>query len=135
LRVQLNKLVDAAYGHPLTANAPRTGVDPHYEASLEEHMKPTVVVTGQVLDISAVTAEILLFIEGLKDEIKESWIPLPPEMPGWAMDGDMFTADLSADIRTFSELVERPWALRDFQHTPRPYLTIEELQEQFAATR
>ena len=38
----------------------------------------------------------------------------------------LFDAELSADVETFDELTKRPWALRDFQHTPRPYVTLEE---------
>jgi hypothetical protein len=61
-------------------------------------------------------------------------VPLPSELPGWALDGQIFTAEISEDIQTLEELSQRPWALRGFKHTPRPYLTIDELKEEFALT-
>lgn len=135
LRLHLNELVEASYGKPSRVSTPRTGVTPEYEASQVEAARSTVTVTGQVRDISVVRGEVLLWMQGINDELNESWIPLPPEMPGWAIDGDIFTADLSDDIETFSELAERPRALREFRHTPRPYLTIEELEKGFATTQ
>ena len=40
-----------------------------------------------------------------------------------------FLAQLSQDVETFEQLAQRPWALRHFRHTPRPYLTDEELSD------
>ena len=51
-------------------------------------------------------------------------------MPGWALDGTAFKAELSQDVETFQELAQRPWAIRQFHHTPRPYLTDDELREE-----
>lgn len=133
LRLQLNHLVESAYGNPVRVRLPRTGVDPEFEISKAEAAKTAITVTGQVRGVSLVRGEVLLWLQGINDDIKESWVPLPPEMPGWAINGDIFTADLSDNIRTFSELAERPRALRVFRHTPRPYLTVEELKEGFVS--
>jgi hypothetical protein len=51
-------------------------------------------------------------------------------VPGWALDGTAFKAELSQDVETFQELAQRPWAIRQFHHTPRPYLTDHELREE-----
>ncbi|MEA5509334.1 hypothetical protein VB715_06105 [Crocosphaera sp. UHCC 0190] len=39
-------------------------------------------------------------------------MPILPEMPGWALDGTVFKAELSEDVETFAELKKRPWAIR-----------------------
>jgi hypothetical protein len=57
---------------------------------------------------------------------------LPQELPGWALDGTVFRAELSEDIETFAELAQRPWALRKFRRTPYPYLTNEELTKKLS---
>jgi hypothetical protein len=129
LRLQLNRLVESAYGNPIRSRLVRTGVDADYKISLTEKTTPHISVTGQVRGVSPMQTEILLWLQGINDESDECWVPLLPEMPGWALDGDIFNADLSDDIKTFSQLADRPSALRNFRHTPRPYLTIDELKE------
>jgi hypothetical protein len=51
-------------------------------------------------------------------------------LPAWALDGTVFDVKIPKNIKTFAELKKRPWALRSFRHTPRPYLSFEELREQ-----
>ncbi len=135
LRAQLNDLVEETYGRPVRITTlARTGVSPEYAVSQAETATPSITVTGQVRGVSLVRGEILLWLQGIRDEVTEAWITLPPHTPGWALDGDVFTADLSNDIETFSQLVERPRSLRNFRHTPRPYLTVDELRKEFAAS-
>jgi hypothetical protein len=134
LRVRLNELVEAAYGNPHRIKLLRTGVDTAYETSQAEATTSSIVVTGQVRDVSQLRGQILLWLQGINDDADEAWLPVPPDLPGWALSGDIFTADLSDDIETFSQIVERPRALRNFRHTPRPYLTIEELKKGFASS-
>ena len=88
----------------------------------------TLTVTGQVLEFSQERGQILLRLSGLLDDNEEEWIPLPQELPDWALDGAVFRAELSEDIETFQELSQRPWALRKFRHTPYPYLTSDDLK-------
>lgn len=134
LRVRLNELVESAYGNPSRTKLVRTGADSAYETSQAEANTPSIIVTGQVRDASPLRGQVLLWLQGISDETEESWVPLPPNIPGWALSGDIFTADLSEDIETFLQITERPTALRNFRHTPRPYLTIEELKEGFRRT-
>lgn len=133
LRIELNHLVEASYGNPERMKLHRTGVAPELAAWLSERREPTVKVTGQVLEVSRAKGQALLFLEGISDQNEHAWLPLPLELPGWALDGEVFMADLSENIQTFAQLAERPWALRNFRHTPRPYLTIEELKQRFAS--
>lgn len=135
LRVQLDELVAETYGNPDILHMQLTGVDPELAATANELQKPGITVTGQIREVSLVQREVLLFLHGIKDEVDEAWIPVPPEIPGWALSGDVFLAELSDDILTFSQLAERPRGLRNFRHTPRPYLTIQELKQKFAATQ
>jgi hypothetical protein len=87
----------------------------------------TLTVIGQVLEISQEKSKVLLRLSGLLDENDEGWIPLPQELPDWALDGTVFEAQLSEDIETFQELAQRPWKLSRFQ---RPtYVTTDELKK------
>jgi hypothetical protein len=63
------------------------------------------------------------------DNTEGEWIPLPQELPAWALDGTPFEVELSQDVKTFGQLRDRPWALRKFRHEPRTYLTDDELEE------
>lgn len=129
LRMELDDAVAASYG--LSGMRQREGPRA-LRAWANERRSPTLRVTGQVLAVQMAEGRILLSLDGIEDDRTEAWVPLPPEMPGWALDGQIFTAELSEDIRTFEELAERPWALRDFKHTERPYLTVAELREKLA---
>jgi hypothetical protein len=125
---ELNCLVEASYGNPNRIKLQRTGLSSGLEEWQLEERKKTLTVTGQVLEVSQENLHILLRLSGLVDDNEEEWIPLPQELPGWALDGTVFRAELSEDIETFQELAQRPWALRKFRHTPYPYLNNEELQ-------
>lgn len=128
LREKLNQLVEASYGYPKRVKLIRTGVLPELLAWEEERKNLTVSVTGQILEVNVGSGEVYLYLDGIVDEIQEAWVPLPLELPGWALDGTVFTAELSKDIETFDELAKRHWALRTFKHTPKPYLSLEELE-------
>lgn len=132
LRQALNQAVEASYGNPYRMELVRTGVLPDLKWWEEERKKRSFTVSGQVLEVSPDNRQILLHLIGLLDDEEEAWITLPSELPGWALDGTVFEAELSEDVETFDELTKRPWALREFQHTPRPYLTLEELMLDFA---
>jgi len=130
LRKQLDDVVEQSYGKPLWIDIKRTGVPPELEEWRLERTKPTFTVLGQVLEISKDNTQIRLYLSGLLDDNREEWLPLLPEMPAWALDGTVFEAELSEDVETFEELAKRPWAIRRFRHTPRPYLTDDELREE-----
>lgn len=129
MRQELNRLVEKSYGNPTWIKRQRTGKSPELKAWQEEQKRnQTLTVIGQVLDINQDNNQILLRLSGLLDDNEEQWMRLPQELPGWALDGTVFEAELSEDIETFEELAQRPWALRKFRHTPYLYLTNEELK-------
>jgi hypothetical protein len=130
LRRQLNEVVEESYGNPHWVEIVRTGLSPELEEWKSERTKPIFTVRGQVLTVSKDNSQILLHMSGLLDDKREAWLPLLPEMPSWALDGTVFVAELSEDVETFQEIAQRPWALRRFRHTPRPYLTDDELREE-----
>jgi hypothetical protein len=129
LRKELNRLVEKSYGNPTYIKRQRTGKSPELKAwQNEQENKKTLTVIGQVLKVNQDNNQILLRLSGLLDDNEEEWLSLPQELPGWALDGTVFRAELSEDIETFAELAQRPWALRNFKHTPHSYLTNEELK-------
>lgn len=129
LRKELNCLVKKSYGNPVYIKRQRTGKSPELEAwQNEQEHKETLTVIGQIIKIDQDKNQVLLHLSGLLDDNEEEWLSLPQELPGWALDGTVFRAELSEDIDTFAELAQRPWALRKFRHTPYPYLTNEELK-------
>ena len=131
LRQELNRLVEQSYGNPVFVKRQRTGKSPELKAWQNEQEKATKTAIGQVLEISEDQSQVRMSISRLMDddETEGEWIPLPQELPGWALDGTPFKVQLSKDIKTFEQLRERPWALRKFVHEPRAYLTNEELAE------
>lgn len=129
LRRQLDEIVEESYGNPQWTEIQRTGEPPELELWKSERTKPTLSVIGQILEISKDNTQIRLYLSGLLDDNREEWLPILPEMPGWALDGTVFEAELSEDVETFEELAERPWAIRRFRHTPYPYLTNAELKQ------
>ena len=136
LREELNRLVEKSYGNPTWIKRQRTGKSPELKAwkleqKIKKKIKKTKTAIGQVLEISEDKSQVLMYISRLMDDddTKGEWIPLPQELPGWALDGTAFEVQLSHDVKTFAQLRERPWALRKFRHTPRPYLTDDELDE------
>ncbi|MEM9808396.1 MAG: N-6 DNA methylase [Cyanobacteria bacterium P01_D01_bin.56] len=128
LHQELNNFVEAAYGNPNWINRKRVGLSGELENWKREQIKQSLTVTGQVLELSQERSEVILRLSGLLDENEKKCISLPQELPGWALDGTVFEAQLSEDIETFQELVRRPWALRKFRHTPYPYLSNDELK-------
>ena len=130
LRIKLNEIVEESYGNPHWIEIKRTGEPPELELWKSEQTKPTFTVRGQVLEVSQDNSQIHLYLNGLLDDNRQEWLPILPEMPGWALDGTVFKAELSQDVETFEELAQRPWAIRQFRHTPRPYLTDDELKEE-----
>jgi hypothetical protein len=125
----LNELVENSYGNPKWTSIKRTGISPELQAwQNEQKNTKTLTVIGQILDIDNEKNRVLLSISGLLDDNDKEWVPLPQELPGWALDGTVFEAELSEDIETFSELAKRPWALRKFKHTLYSYLTNDELK-------
>ncbi|MDY6867976.1 MAG: N-6 DNA methylase, partial [Chloroflexota bacterium] len=130
LREELNEVVEVSYGkfNP-SITLTRTGPLPDLDKWQQEKKLPSLTVTGQVLDFDAKRNKIQLYLDSLLDEAQEAWVSLPQELPGWALDGTVFEAQLSRTVETLDDLDQRPWALRNFKHTPRPYLTLEELQE------
>jgi predicted RNA methylase len=128
MRQELNRLVEKSYGNPTWIKRQRTGKSPELKAWQEEQKRKTLTVIGQVLEINQDNDQILLRLSGLLDDNEEAWLPLPQELPGWALDGTVFRAELAEDIETFEGLSQRPWALRKFRHTPYPYLSNDELK-------
>jgi hypothetical protein len=129
LREQLDVIVEESYGNPHWTEIKRTGEPPELELWKSERTKPRLTVIGQILEISKDHTQIRLYLSGLLNDNREEWLPILPEMPGWALDGTVFEAELSEDVETFEELAERPWAIRRFRHTPYPYLTNTELKQ------
>jgi len=131
LRQTLDHLVEESYGNPLWKEITRVGKSPELDAWQVEQSIQTKTIIGQVLEISKDNNQVYMYISRLMDDddIEGVLIPLPQELPGWALDGTPFEAELSHDVKTFEQLRERPWALRKFRHTPRPYLTDQELDE------
>jgi hypothetical protein len=128
LHQELNVLVEKSYGDPTWIKPQRTGISAELEAWKVEQKKNTLTVIGQVLSLPSEKGQVLLRISGLLDDNTEEWMPLPNELPGWALDGTVFRAELSEDIETFQDLAQRPWALRKFRHTPYTYFTNDELK-------
>lgn len=131
LRHQLNERVETSYGKPTISGIKRTGRSSDLLKWKTEQPNKAKTAIGHVLNISQDESQIYMYISRLMedDDADGEWIPLPQELPGWALDGTAFEAELSADVRTFAQLRERPWALRNFRHTPRPYLTDQELND------
>lgn len=130
LSQDLNRLVEESYGNPNWIKLQRTGISSELETWKLEQKIQVKTTIGQVLEISKDNREVYMYISRLIDDDTEGvWIPLPQELPGWALDGTPFEAELSFDVKTFEQLRERPWALRSFRHTPRPYLTNDELDD------
>ena len=125
----LNQLVEQSYGNPTWLEIQRTGIPPELEEWTSEQPKPTWSVSGQVIEVSPDKQQVKLHLTGLSGDQQEEWVPLPQELPGWALEGTVFEAQISQDVETFEQLAQRPWALRHFRHTPRPYLTDEELSD------
>jgi len=130
LREQLDKIVEESYGSPRWIEIVRTGEPPELKDWKSEQTKSTFIVRGQVLEVSEDNSQIRLYLSGLIDDNQEEWLPMLPEIPGWALDGTVFEAELSEDVETFEGIAQRPWAIKNFRHTPRPYFTDDELRKE-----
>jgi hypothetical protein len=130
LNEELNDLVNQSYGNPVWKDRQRTGISSSLESYKLEQIKVTKTAIGQVLKISEDKSQVFIYLSRLMpdDDTEGEWIPLPQELPGWALDGTSFEVEISHDVKTFEDLRDRPWALRRFRHTPRPYLTDSELE-------
>ena len=97
-----------------------------------EQVKPTITVTGQVLEVSNDVKKIYLHLIGLIDDDREAWVSIPPEMPYWALSGTVFKAELSEDVGTFEEINKRLWAIRGFKPSETVFLTDDEIMEELS---
>lgn len=137
-REELNELVEASYGHPERLRITRGSspseakVPAEVLARQSEEGKRSVLVLGQVLASEAGPGSevgVRIRLDGLRDGSLEGWIEVPRELPGWTLDGAPFEATLSDDVTTVQELTHRPWALRQFRHSPRAYLSTDEITD------
>lgn len=128
VRSKLDELVLRSYGDPVVLEIPRTGPDHFNDQIAKVRQEPSAVVVGQVMEVDRKDGgdRILLYLQGIADQKREAWIPLPFELPGWALDGTPFEALIPRRIMTFHDLEDRA-ALYDFEHSPRAYETDEEL--------
>jgi hypothetical protein len=128
-RRELDDLIWRAYGAPAISEIPRIRAD-HWNDQLEKaSQEPSTSLVGQVMEVGQQGGEdrILLHISGMEPE-QEAWLPLPLEMPGWALDGTSFVATVPERVRSIRDLEDRA-ALRDFKHPPRDYESLDELEE------
>ena len=128
-QVELDALVWRAYGAPKFSEIPRTGVD-HWNDQLAKALQePATALVAQVVDVGEQGGEdrILLHLSGMEPE-QEAWVPLPLEMPGWALDGTSFIATVPQRVRSIHDLKDRA-AMYDFKHPPRDYESLAELEE------
>jgi N-6 DNA Methylase len=129
----LDKFVAEAYQIEDYQPGVRTGSSPAGDAWERERDETAISITAQVLEVGPSGTSVRLYIDSLTDEVLDGWVPLPPELPGWALDGTVFSADVSSSIKALSDLQERPWSLRNVRHTPAPYLSIREVQASLLA--
>lgn len=117
---RINAEVARSYGVQPT-QLTRSGIDPQMRAWDAERQRPARRVHGHVAAVRE-DGRIHVHMSDLPMPRSGSAIPLPQEMPGWALAGLWFEAALTADVTTVEDLVARPWSLRAFRHP-----TIEEL--------
>lgn len=126
LKDELNEKVIKSFGSPvLPSDIDYSVISKSWECEKGEN---SFVSTGQVLEVNADNSSILLFLDNLDEDLDSAWLPLPQNLPAWALDGTVFDVNIPINIRSFAELAKRPWALHGFEHTPRPYLSMDELQ-------
>jgi hypothetical protein len=121
---QLNELVLESYDNPVLP--PKVDYGALADEWVTERRKPKLTAVGQVLAVDGQLVKIRL--GNLLDDEDTAWLPLPYNMPGWALDGTVFTVDFPEDVSYFADLRDRPYALQNFRHTPRPYRKIDEMQ-------
>ena len=130
LREQLDQLVEASYGYPKRKSVSliRTGKMPEIEVWKAEQVASKSIVTGQVINVRPETDEILIDFYGMASEAPV-WIPLPQELPGWALEGVMFEAEVNESLENPIQLITKRWSLSRFKHTPTPYLSSKDLYD------
>jgi hypothetical protein len=124
LKRKLNDVVLESYGNP--SLPPEVNYETLADEWSAERTKPKLTATGQVLAVDEQSVKMRL--GNLLDDEDTAWLPVPHNMPGWALDGTVFTVDFPEDVSYFADLQGRPYALQNFRHTPRPYRTIDEMQ-------
>lgn len=80
---------------------------------------------GQVLEVY----ETGLFIRIVGLDLHPHWIPFLPEIPDWALEGDVFEAELSNEVVTVEDLVRNPHAIRNFKPSRYAGITDKEVKE------
>jgi hypothetical protein len=130
IKQALNDAVNRAYGNPKVIDLVRTGVPGEMQAWEQEQELSTYCVTGQILEADPITNQVRISIDGSDEPL---WIALPQNTPGWALDGLVFEADISMGVLSVTELSNRPWALRNFRHTARPYSSVQELEAEYSS--
>lgn len=55
---------------------------------------------------------------------------LTQNLSAWALDGAVFDVLIPRHIHTFSELRDQTSAMKQFKHTPCPYMSFEELKKE-----
>jgi len=129
----LDQLVAESYQIEDYRPSIRTGSSPASDAWASERDESATSITGQVLEIGPSGTTVRVYLDSLTDETLDDWIPLPPELPGWALEGTVFSAEISNSVKSLAELQQRPWSLRSVRHTPAPYLSLGDLQASFLA--
>ncbi|MCP4420353.1 MAG: N-6 DNA methylase [Chloroflexi bacterium] len=124
LKSKLNDVVLESYGNP--SLPPKVDYMALADEWSAERTKPKLAAVGQVLAVDGQSVKMRL--GNLLDDDDAAWLPIPYNMPGWALDGTIFTVDFPEDISHFVDLLDRPYALQNFRHTPRPYRTVDEMR-------
>ena len=117
LRKYLDSLTDPWAESPPDAHVPRRG---KYRR-----------ISGVVASIDVLNQAISLDLPRYSRETGGPiLLPLPKEMPGWALhEGAEFTCAVPVESRSAEELQLDPWLLRDFLPVPYSYLDVSGLEE------
>ncbi|RRR76815.1 MAG: hypothetical protein EI684_02325 [Candidatus Viridilinea halotolerans] len=127
----LNRLVQEAYQIEHYIPGQRTGASPSATGWKSEVNEPSIPVTARVTEVDLLKNRVRLVLDSLTEEAQEGWITLPQNLPGWALEGVMFSARVSKSIQALEDLDQRPWALHHLQHRSRAYMSLRQLQEYF----
>lgn len=109
---EVEAVVCAAYGLPIRARAARTGQSPALLNWLHERGGAHLGTTVQVLGVTP-DGQLTLHLGALQNDKQEGACGVPVEVPGWALDGEVFEALLRDDVHDACELRRRPAALKD----------------------
>lgn len=106
---------------------------PSIAAQLQEFARsgPVREAVGQVLDLDVRKQRIRLYLSGF--DVEDEVVPVPAELPGWALEGVPFDVQLPVECRTVGEAAAG-WSLTGFRHTPRPYLTEQEVEAEWGTS-